>query len=410
MRICLVSLASIFFSISLFADTSKALFEKGMEFYSRSDYASAKELLKQIEKTSKSYHSAQFFLGSISAYQGKDKTAYDYYKNAMASQELKVDSARQIAILAKVNEDWKELESSLSGVIVNGEKFSSETSDLAWYYANALWNLGQKQKALFVGKNVLMKELDSNSFVFDMFLESLSLEDEFSKSISLESFNAKTNRGKARLELAMSKKISVPQKDLSLYSLIQYAGQNKDFDRALMESKLTQEKKAPFAWQAALIIAKYDFNHKDYAKASNAAKAAEFLMPPVENILFQAYMLRADSLRMQKKYEDARYHYLRIAMNRKGIGEWGAEALYKTGVCYYEQGDWANAHAYFERVYVVYFKFEYWGARAYYYASRSLYSLGNRRDTCATLVEYMRRAKDKTSPIYKKAKDFYDSI
>ena len=102
--------------------------------------------------------------------------------------------------------------------------------------------------------------------------------------------------------------------------------------------------------------------------------------------------------------------YEKIFMDRKVRGEPQAEALYKAGMCWFEQGEWGKAHAYFERVFVGYFKFEYWGARAYYYDARALYSLGLSRDANATLVEYLRRAKDRNSEIYKMAKDFYDKI
>ena len=80
------------------------------------------------------------------------------------------------------------------------------------------------------------------------------------------------------------------------------------------------------------------------------------------------------------------------------------------GLNWFEQGEWAKAHAYFERVFISYFKFEYWGARAYYYDAQALYSLGLRRDANATLIEYFRRAADRKSEIYKKAREYYNSI
>ena len=97
-------------------------------------------------------------------------------------------------------------------------------------------------------------------------------------------------------------------------------------------------------------------------------------------------------------------------MKRKLRGEPLAESLYKNGICWFEQGDWGKAHAYFERVYIGFFNFEYWGSRSYYYGARALYSLGLRRDANAVLIEYFRRAKDKNSEIYKEAKKFYDAI
>ena len=97
-------------------------------------------------------------------------------------------------------------------------------------------------------------------------------------------------------------------------------------------------------------------------------------------------------------------------MNRKARGEALAESIYKTGLCYFEQGEWADAHVCFERVFVAFFRYEYWGTRAYYYDAQALYTLGHRRDAHATLLEYFRRAKDRNSPIYKAAQKYYDEI
>ena len=134
------------------------------------------------------------------------------------------------------------------------------------------------------------------------------------------------------------------------------------------------------------------------------------LAPPDIGLVYPVVMLRADALRLQKKYDDACHLYLKIAMSKECRGEPQAESLYKIGLCWYEQGEWGKAHAYFQRVFVGYFKFEYWGSRAYYYDARALYSLKLRRDANATLVEYFRRAKDKNSQIYLEAKKFYDQI
>ena len=95
-------------------------------------------------------------------------------------------------------------------------------------------------------------------------------------------------------------------------------------------------------------------------------------------------------------------------MNRKARGEALAESIYKTGLCYFEQSEWADAHVCFERVFVAFFRYEYWGSRAYYYDVQARYTLGHRRDAHATLLEYFRRAKDRNSPIYKAAKKYYD--
>ena len=121
-------------------------------------------------------------------------------------------------------------------------------------------------------------------------------------------------------------------------------------------------------------------------------------------------MLLGDIARLQKEYDQARKYYQSVFMNRRARGEVLAESLYKCGLSWFEQGQWAEAHAYFQRVFVAFFRYEYWGSRAYYYDAQALYSLKQRRDANATLLEYFRRAKDKNSPIYKAAKKYYDQI
>ncbi len=414
MRVCIMFVLAMFCALAHLkaSDEFSNFLEKGVNFYLRGDYDSAVELLKQVDGKSTSYPAARFYLGAVNAFKGKPKEAYACYADAISggSPELKLEAARQISRLGAENGDWRVVYETLEPLVGGGKAVGPDIGDLLWYYSMSHWNLGEKKLAEEIAGRLLSAELDEANFSFDLFIDARKSGNDFAKSLDISGLKPKTLAGKSRMQILKGEKINLPQKELGLYSQIELAVQNGGFSREAMVESLSKNKDAPFAWKAAMLIAESDFKSKKYADAAEYALLAERMMPQDDKILFRAYMLRGDALRMERKYDEARYNYMRIAMNRKGIGEIGAESLYKTGLCWFEQGEWANAHAYFERVFVVYFKFEYWGSRAYYYAARSLYSLDNRRDACATLSEYLRRAKDRTSDIYKEAKEFYDKI
>lgn len=391
------------------AESASEFMRKGMEFFLRGDYDSAKQMFINVKDAdSQTLGASAYYLGAIAANAGDD-AAYKYFGEAInsAPEEIKKSALLQYVKFAIANANWK---GAISAVEAH-PKIAEGDSQLAYLYADALYESGNKGGA----KAALEKMLSDNfekkgSIGADMFADSFAKGLPLAKSVDLSKLPASDPAAKARLEIASGKPVSQPQAEISLLAQALLAAQGGKVDAELLKSEAKELRASPFAWRAAFELANMEFKNKDYTAAETYAKDAQLLAPPDIGLVYPVIMLRADALRLQKKYDDACHLYLKIAMSKECRGEPQAESLYKTGLCWYEQGEWGKAHAYFQRVFVGYFKFEYWGARAYYYDARALYSLKLRRDANATLVEYFRRAKDKNSQIYQEAKKFYDQI
>ncbi len=393
--------------------TAKDFIERGASFFARGDYAAARELLSQVELDGSAESGmAAFFLASIGANEGAaDAFKLFEYAAVHAPGDMKITAAVQCARIALLNGKPEIAEKSLAGFAGGGA-----SPEVAWYYSSALWRLGKKEEALKNFRGPLEKYFsDPSAIGVDVFIDARISKDAFAEAVDAAGLKPSNAASAARLEILEGKKITPAQPGLSLFCQIEKidqirAGGSDDFDAAALEESLSKYSRAPFSWRAALILSEYYTSKKDYEKGAAFAKTAQFLAPP--EIAYQGRLLiaEADALRLMKKYSEADAVYLKVVMNKKARGELAAEAVYKTGLNWFEQGEWAKAHAYFERVFISYFKFEYWGARAYYYDAQALYSLGLRRDANATLIEYFRRAADRKSEIYKKAREYYNSI
>lgn len=392
---------------------AKDFIERGASFYARGDYASAKELFKQVKLDgSQESGVAAFFLGSIYANEGStDAFKLLEYAVKYAPKGMDATAAVQCARFALLNGKPEIAESTLS-------KFATPdaSADTIWYYSSALWAVGKKDSAKNLFLESLKKNFASISAVgVDVFIDARLSKNDFAEAMDISGLEASNGVSLGRLQILKGEKITPPQAELSLLGQIEKIDQlrasgDENFDVQALEKSLSEYSQAPFSWRAALILSEYYTAKKDYEKGLAFAKTAQFLAPPEMAYQGRLLIAEADALRFLKKYADADAVYLKVVMNKAARGELAAEATYKTGLNWFEQGEWGKAHAYFERVFVLYFKYEYWGARAYYYAAQSLYSLGLRREANATLSEYFRRAKDRSSPIFKSAMEYYRSI
>ncbi len=406
-------------SASVFGENSAEVFTKGFQFYTRGDYPAAIEMFKQIsEKDAELFALASYYTGSIYAFEGKPE-AFDMLKKSV---EKAVDiktrqmAFNQFARLCLANDNYKAIADFES--LVEQKKFKYNTEN-AYYFAVAEYCLGNEKKSQSWIDTILKLGISNPDAIgVDMFILARLDGEKFAASYLAKDISV-LKKGKknlnatalARFEILENKQISQSQKDISFFAQILLAEEKPTaIDKKLFEEEIYKNRNAPFAWRGALALGKIYFSEKNYEKASLCAKDCIKLSSPEIMSSWRGIMLLADSLRMMKKYDDARSEYQKIFMNRKTRGEPIAEALYKTGVCFFEQGEWADAHVCFERVFVAFFRYEYWGSRAYYYDSQALYSLGERRDAKATLVEYFNRAKDKNSLIYKAAQKYYKEI
>ncbi len=425
MRFYLILLFS-FCSVSCFGEDFAKIFTKGYQFYARGDYPSAIEMFKQIPKSQHQlYEQSLFYLGSIYAYQG-DKKAFEILKEAVTTTldiSMRRTAFNAFARYCIANKKYKEIVDvsamSLPLKLPKGNAnawIGWQDSENSFYIAQASFCLGNKKYSKLIIDAILQNDLDDASSIgVDMIIDSWLSGDDFTKDIDVsvleKNIKIKTPAALARLAILQKKPILQSQEDISFFAQIILAEQNsKIIDKKLLEEEIYKNRNTPFAWQGALVLGKIYFNQKNYDKAILCAKDCIKLSSPEIMSSWQGIMLLADCYRMQKKYESALDEYKKIYMNKRSRGEPVAESMYKSGLCFFEQGQWADAHAYFQRVFVVFFRYEYWGSRAYYYDAQCLYSLKQRRDANATLLEYFRRAKDKNSKIYKEAKKYYDQI
>ncbi len=408
MRICLTIFALLFTSL-LFGESAADFFANGLRYYVRRDYDSAREMFKNSESEEGDIgKQSRFYLASIAAFKG-EKNAYDLFSSLLKNppkDKLNL-IAGELAKFASANGEYARLVDDLKPIVDSGK-----TDTLVdWYYAEALFQSGKIEESKKFWSRILQENFDSISAIgVDMFVDSYILGDKFAKLFDISELLKNTPVAQSRLSMLKGEKVTQPQSEIGLFAQIDLAESGEKIDNKLLAETLYKYRDAPFAWRGALALSTNYFREKKYELAETFARDAELLAPPEMDIQRFCLMALADSLRLQKKYSDAIYYYEKIYMSPRMGGETAAEAIYKAGICYYEQGDWGNAHVCFERVFVLYFKFEYWGSRAYYYDAIALYSLGERRDANATLLEYFKRAKDKKSDIYLKAKEFYDKI
>ncbi|MBR7105805.1 MAG: hypothetical protein IKC88_02335 [Opitutales bacterium] len=409
MRIYLTIFLATFWAMTCFAESAVDFFSNGLRYYLRRDYDSAQEMFKHSENEKGEVGAqSKFYLASISAFKG-DKSAYEKFESLLKNppKDMLNKVAVEYAKFAIANNDYKRVCNALSQVYAKGKTDSL----VDWYYAQTLSHLGETQKAKDVWNVAIKKYFDDKSAMgADLFVEAYLDSDKFAKLYKPEELPSSTPAGKARIEIMQGQKVSQPQADISLLAQIDMAESGEKIDQKLLSDTVYKYRESPIAWRGSLALSTISFKEKKYKIAETYARDAELLAPPEMDTQKYCLIALADALRLQKKYDDAIYYYQKIYMARRMGGEICAEAIYKTGICYYEQGQWANAHVCFERVFVMYFNFEYWGSRAYYYDARALFTLGLRRDANATLLEYFRRAKDRKSEIYQQAKKFYDGI
>lgn len=103
----------------------------------------------------------------------------------------------------------------------------------------------------------------------------------------------------------------------------------------------------------------------------------------------QAVMKQADALRKQRNFSAARDKYREIAGNRDWRGPAHAEALYKIGDSFTEEGSSDHALAAYQRVYIGYSAFIDWAAKAYLEAGKILESQGKKEEAKKAYDEFL---------------------
>lgn len=102
---------------------------------------------------------------------------------------------------------------------------------------------------------------------------------------------------------------------------------------------------------------------------------------------------KAKTLLAMGRLVEARKNFEQIASVREWRGESTALSVYSLGEIEARQGRWAEANAYFQRVYVGYQKFLPWVAKAYMRSAESFEKLGKTQEAANTYRELLRNEK-----------------
>jgi len=102
---------------------------------------------------------------------------------------------------------------------------------------------------------------------------------------------------------------------------------------------------------------------------------------------------RAKTLLALGQLDEAQKGFEQVASVREWRGEATAFSVYSLGQIAAKRGQWAEANAYFQRVYVGYQKFLPWVAKAYIASGESFEKLGKRQEATNTYRELLRNQK-----------------
>jgi TolA-binding protein len=102
---------------------------------------------------------------------------------------------------------------------------------------------------------------------------------------------------------------------------------------------------------------------------------------------------RARALLALGKLDEAQKAFEQVAAVREWRGEATACSVYSLGQIAAKRGKWAEANAYFQRVYVGYQKFLPWVAKAYIASGESFEKLGQIQEATNTYRELLRNEK-----------------
>lgn len=429
-------------------DEDDRMFYTGVKFYGKGDYLAAFALFREISPQSRHYLQSLYLSANIGSIEGgmvKDEVYLIFekiFKNPDAKKNNRIAAALQFARFARANGDFEVLSASLKEFLRHEKLESEEEKLLSWHLLDANCRLALKNveasgnlvKMALENLWILFRENCENpdSLVSDMVLYTALGDSDYVHAPSSVSMSVaekdKLNSEKryvelvrnflaeravkekmrggmndaysARMALALGEftdeNFSKKQSKLSLYAQINL----KNCDIEILENRL---KKTPFVdywWRASYIVAKHYFNLKNYNLAAQWAMSSSNVAPVEMNARWKVVMLLGDALRMGGNSSGAKDQYMRISECRKCKGAPSAEALYKIGLIAYDAEEWAVAYKYFERVFIAYFHFEYWGSRSYYWAAMCHKELGDNAAARSVLVEYFRRAKDRQSKIY----------
>lgn len=166
--------------------------------------------------------------------------------------------------------------------------------------------------------------------------------------------------------------------------------------------------------EEAFFQALYEFGRME-ADFGNYAAAIGYLSEarnrfPTNDLIGELVIYLGDVHVLAGQYDEAIAGYESILRDREMRGERWAEAQFKIGMTFFNQGLYREAHGYFERVFVAFSVYKEWAARAYLRDAESLISMGAAEDAGRTLREAIRFAGLEKTEVFPELQDLYQSL
>jgi len=134
------------------------------------------------------------------------------------------------------------------------------------------------------------------------------------------------------------------------------------------------------------------YQKKDYEKALKYFSDAIDKIGATQK-LKDVTLGRAKTLLALNKLDEAQKQFEQVASVREWRGESTAYAVYSLGEIQFKRNKWAEANAYFQRVFVAYQKFLPWVAKAYIKSGECFEKLSKTPEAVKTYQEMLRNEK-----------------
>ena len=384
---------------------------------------------------------AIYKLGEIKREQGLPGEALEQYKNAILefgddSQNLGVDP-----MIATYVEQYDEVKNRLTQSLAFLEKAEADP---------------EFRKKIATNRGFLYKQFSDNPSLDPDLYEELRKSDEFSRSLaksaepilpliaryqkqldsippetpeivfSREFSEAKRSNRRTlamRLQMALEDLGAAPrsplvidERDIEIASpkLLVWIGENqvsvdpelaeKAYRKAINYGEIVDEQVDAYLNLGDMLLAE---GRTEEAMELYAAAEENF---PADPRVYRALFAQAEVLSIEGKPEQAREELLQILKTPEWRGEVHAEALYRVGLTYFEEGQYPQAHGFFERTFIGYGLFDEWAARSYLMDAKTLVEMNDLEGARRTLDEALEDDQYQNTEVYSELVEYANQI
>ena len=131
---------------------------------------------------------------------------------------------------------------------------------------------------------------------------------------------------------------------------------------------------------------------------------------PADPGIYRALISQARVYAERGQQEEARERLIDILKTPDWRGEPHAEALFRVGMTYFNEGKYSEAHGFFQRTFIGYEFFDEWAVRAYLMDAKTLVELGDTEGARNTLREAIANDRYRDTEIYGELVDYANTL